>query len=254
MLLTGIVLRHNRHALGAVGRQIHIFHRNYAVRESESGFKGARQAGLYTLLHDETVYYDFDIMLFLGIELGSIRKVIQLAVYLRTGEAVGYGVGYGGGTTARVAHYVHIAVFLVALLVGIGSYAIPAKQIQVYLLAYGGDYGIRVHLNGLAGLHGYAAAGSVLIAQLHLIANELAGETSSMNSTPSSMASSSSSRSAGIYLRLRRYTSVTFSTPSARFAARAASIAVLPPPTTATFLPSFSSPPFLSGTIRVSRV
>ena len=73
------------------------------------------------------------------------------------------------------------------------------------------------------------------------------GEASSMNSTPSSIASSSSSRSAGIYLRLRRYTSVTFSTPSARFAARAASIAVFPPPTTATFLPSFSSPPFLKA-------
>ena len=71
------------------------------------------------------------------------------------------------------------------------------------------------------------------------------GATSSRNRTPSSTASSSSSASAGIYFFVRRYTSVEVLAP-ARRAARAASMAVLPPPTTATWPRGTSFPAFRS--------
>ena len=55
------------------------------------------------------------------------------------------------------------------------------------------------------------------------------------NVIPSSLACFTSSRRAGISCSERRYTNVTFA--PRRFAVRQESIAVLPPPTTSTFLP-----------------
>ena len=52
--------------------------------------------------------------------------------------------------------------------------AILCHELRVYLFADGGDYAVSIHLNGLAGLNGAAASGSVHIAQLHLIADKLA--------------------------------------------------------------------------------
>ena len=72
----------------------------------------------------------------------------------------------------------------------------------------------------------------------------LTGAASSANVTPSASASANSCSSAGIYLRVRRYTSVTCSAPL-RLARRAASMAVLPPPITAT-LPATAILPALT--------
>ena len=66
------------------------------------------------------------------------------------------------------------------------------------------------------------------------------GASSSLNSTPSSKASSSSSASAGINCLVLRYTIKECSTPFVRFATRAASIAVFPAPRITTFFPSLS--------------
>ena len=72
------------------------------------------------------------------------------------------------------------------------------------------------------------------------------GAASSKNSTPSPTAMASSSSSAGMYFLVRLYTIVTFSTPQTLFAALAASMAVFPPPMTATFFPMFIFSPDLS--------
>ena len=67
------------------------------------------------------------------------------------------------------------------------------------------------------------------------------GATSSSSLTPSSSASSTSVWWAGISLRERRYRQVTSSAPS-RTEVRQASMAVKPPPMTATFLPTGTVP------------
>ena len=71
---------------------------------------------------------------------------------------------------------------------------------------------------------------------------------------PSSLACFTSSRRAGISCSERRYTKVTL--PPKRFAVRQESIAVLPPPTTRTFLPKLIgvSVEGLAASIRLTRV
>ena len=86
---------------------------------------------------------------------------------------------------------------------------------------------------------------SFILSQTSLPSFCSTGATSSRNSTPSAMAISSSSASAGIYFLVRRYTRVEDFAP-ARRAARAASMAVLPPPTTATWPRETSLPAFMS--------
>ncbi len=113
------------------------------------------------------------------------------------------------------------------------------EHLAVHPLAHGGDHRIAVDLSNLPGGDGAAGGPSRRVAQLHLLTFQLAvfllhGCHQLQEPTPSATASSSSSASAGIYFFVRRYTRVEDFAP-ARRAARAASMAVLPPPTTATW-------------------
>ena len=80
------------------------------------------------------------------------------------------------------------------------------------------------------------------------------GLCSVRNVMPSSLACFTSSSRAGISASERRYTSVTL--PPKRLAVRHESIAVLPPPTTSTFLPKLMgvSVVGLAASIRLTRV
>ena len=74
----------------------------------------------------------------------------------------------------------------------------------------------------------------------------LVGVTRYLMSIPSSSACSISAGSAGISVRVRRYRILTFWAPR-RVAVRAASMATLPPPTTATFFPRDGLSPRLTS-------
>ena len=78
------------------------------------------------------------------------------------------------------------------------------------------------------------------------------GFLNNKSSAPSSSASFISGAKQGISSRLRRYTIVTFSAPR-RIEVLAASIAVLPPPTTITFFPFKSSFLPMFASLRKSR-
>ena len=83
---------------------------------------------------------------------------------------------------------------------------------------------------------------SLQISHLSFPPSAPTGASSSMNSTPSSMAITSSSSSAGMFLLSLLYTRRTCSTPGCILAALATSMAVFPPPMTTTSVPISTEP------------
>ncbi len=128
------------------------------------------------------------------------------------GEAGGVGnaLDHGRGAAVRVARAVHaLDIGLKRGTLALHLDAVCGHEVGIDLLADGGEDEVAGDGELLAGLHGAAAAAlsgspSTILSHSSIPLACLTGAASSMNSTPSAMASCSSCSSAGMNFFVRR--------------------------------------------------